>query len=95
MKEDIEEQVNEVSDPARQDEKTEKGAADGLDERAARDGRFTERIQEGGKERREAQEFLGEVADQDEARQEESRERLEEHEQAVDDAIDNIVEFDS
>ena len=91
---DIEDQVRDVSDPAREDEQVEHGAAEHLSDRVGREGRFGERLQEASDQRREAEEFLGEVAEEDEAHQEASGEQLKEHEQAVDEAIKSLNEFE-
>lgn len=92
---DIKDQLREVSEPAREDERVEQGAAENLSERAGREGRFGEHLQEASEQRREAEKFLGELAEEDEAHQETSGTKLTEHERAVDKAIESLNKFEA
>jgi len=91
--ESIETQRQEVSEPARQDESTERTAADQMDVASGRNKRFGKKLSDASDQRRDAEEFLRELAEADEADQEQSKETLDEHRRAVEQAIQSIREF--
>lgn len=89
----IETQRREVSEPARQDESNERTAADQMDAASGRNKRFGKKFSDAAGQRRDAEEFLRELAKADEADQEQSKETLDEHRRAVEQAIQSIREF--
>jgi len=91
--ESIETQRKEVSEPAREDESIERSAGDELDAASGRNKRFGKNLSDAGEQRRDAEQFLAELAETDEADQEQSKETLDEHRRAVEQAIQNIREF--
>ena len=92
--ETVEEQKREVSEPAREDEEVERQAAEGLETGAQRDGRrFGEVLSEGAAARQEAEAFLRETAETDEAHQEQTHQELAEIDDEVNRAIERIEDF--
>lgn len=91
--ESIEIQRKEVSEPAREDESTERSAGDELDTASSRNKSFGKNLSEAAGQRRDAEQFLAELAEADEADQEQSKETLGAHRRAVEQAIQNIREF--
>ena len=92
----IQDQAENVSNPAREGEKTEKSAADHL--RNAPQGessRFSDAVVEAEHLRDEAAEFLDEIAREDEQDQESSLREVEGHEQQVEEAEKSIREFEA
>lgn len=89
----IEGQRQDVSEPARESERTERGGADALDAASARGGRFASSLSEGSEQRKDAADFLNEIASEDEEHQDHSKDDLERHRQTVQEAIRRIEEF--
>ena len=88
---DIDAQKQDISDPARENEQSERESADALSQ--TNDNRFFDKIEEAVDQRKDAEEFLKEIADTDEHDQEEAQDTLTDHRQAVDNAIQNIKDF--
>lgn len=88
--ESIETQRREISEPARAGESEEKAAADEFDVTASRNKRFGKIIEEASKLRRDAESFLGEIADTDEEDQRDGKDTLDDHRQAIEAAIQGI-----
>ena len=93
VEDSIEAQREEVSEPARESEGTEREAADGLDIASSQNKRFGKMLAEASESRRDAESFLREVADSDEDDQKESKETLDKHRRAIEDAIEGIEDF--
>lgn len=89
----IEEQKQEVSEPLREIEQTEGQAAESLDAASSGAGRFEGRLREAAEQRRDAESFADETAEEDEGHQDTSRDTVEDHKRAVEEAIRNIKEF--
>ena len=89
----VDTQRHEVSEPAREGEATERQAGEAFDVAASRNKRFGKILADAADQRRDAEAFLREVADDDERDQEDSKETLAEHRRAVEQAVQNIQEL--
>ena len=76
VEESIDTQRREISDPARQDKSTERAAADEMDMASGRNKCFGKNLSDAAGQRRDAEEFLRELAETDEANQEQSQDTL-------------------
>jgi len=86
----IETQRQEISEPAKTAEGEERAAADEFDVAASRNKRFGKIIAEASELRRDAESFLREIADTDEEYQRDSKETLDDHRRAVEQAVQAI-----
>jgi hypothetical protein len=89
----IEGQKQEVSEPLREVAQTEGQAAESLDASSSTTGRFEGRLCEAAEQRRDAESFANETAEEDEEHQDTSKDTVEDHKRAVEEAIRNIKEF--
>lgn len=89
----IEDQRTEVSDPAHEAEKRESQGAKDIETASARNERFGKILAEAADQRRDAEAFLREMADEDERDQDESKSVLESHRSDVNQSIDGVREF--
>lgn len=86
----VDTQRQEVSDPARQDEQVELQAGDALDQASQQSKRFAKRLSEASDSRKDAENFLKELADTDEQSQAESQENLNDHRKSIEQTIQDI-----
>ena len=77
VRESVEEERSDVSDPAREGSDIEARASGNLEAGTEVSGRYAEQLADAGRERSEAAEFLSEVAEASESHQETSAEELE------------------